>query len=241
MDKLRYFTVFNVIAFGSIQTLEHSISPLISATDGLESLKQQIFTKINEKPINASPDILRSLDFDAYEKARLGYHSVGVSLIICFSELIKKIADDRAATNNHFGLPVQKSYDFYKFGPKFGEIYWAEGVVCASNYVRHDDEWQRLVTPISKKEDGINFNLSYEGIDWNSELTNFPADAKRNATTIASLGVPHEIFLKNHSKAGFEIAHALSLFNKTEALALFDEWVTEVVTDLQRALEINPQ
>ena len=124
-------------------------------------------------------------------------------------------------------------------GPKIGDVFWADGVVCASNYVRHDEEWKRLINPKSKTDSGVDFNLSYDGIDWPAEIAKFSGDAKRNATTIGGLGVSYETFLKHHSTAGFEIASALFLFNKEKGLAYFDEWVTEVVKNLQNVLDIK--
>ncbi|MBX2989135.1 MAG: hypothetical protein KF802_14690 [Bdellovibrionaceae bacterium] len=239
MDKQRYFTIFSMIAFGSRDTLEHSISPLIGTLGDLDSLKEKILSDLKEKPVEAPEEILKSLDFEAFEKARLGYHSVGVSLIICCSELIKKIAGDRASANKHFGMTSQKAFEFYRLGPRINCVPWAEGVVCASNYVRHDDEWQELVNPISKKEDGVSFNISYKDLNWDEQVATFPEDAKRNVTTLKSAGIPYESFLKHSSMAGFEIAKVLSLSEKEKTLALFDEWVTAVVKDLQNNLGIK--
>lgn len=239
MDKQRYFAVFSIIAFGSRDTLEHSMSPVIGTFGELDRLKEKILSDLKEKPVDASEEILKNLDFEAFEKARLGYHSVGVSLIICCSELIKKIAGDRASANGHFGMTLQKAFEFYKLGPAINGVPWAEGVVCASNYVRHDDEWQELVKPISKKEDGVSFNISYKDLNWDEQVAAFPEDAKRNVTTLKATGIPYESFLKHNSMAGFEIARALFLSEKEKTLALFDEWVTAVVKDLQNNLGIK--
>lgn len=239
MDKLKYFTVFNLVAFGSIDTLRHSISPLIGTIGGLEELRKKIFSDLKERPIDASPDILANLDFDAFEKARLGFHSVGVSLIICFSELIKRLADDRASATNFFGPKPLKSFEFYKIGPRVKDVSWAEAVVSASNYVRHDDEWQNLVKPASKNEGGISYNLSYKDINWEKEVESFPPDAKRNVKCIGQAGVKYESFLKHNAIAGFEIAMALELFDEGKALKHFESWVTDLMRGLQESLGIS--
>lgn len=239
MDKIKYFTVFNIIAFGSVDTLRHSISPLVGTIGGLEDLRTKIFTNLKEQPVDATPEILANLDFEAFEKARVGFHSVGVSLIICFSELIKKLANDRAAATTLFGPNPLKSFEFYKIGPKIKDVHWAEAVVSASNYVRHDDEWQNLIKPTSYNEGGISYNLSYNGVDWERAVESFPPEAKRNVKCIGQTGIKYESFLRYNSIAGFEIANALELFDKDRALGHFEGWVTEVTKNLQQSLKIK--
>lgn len=236
MDKSRFFSAFSIIAFGSRETLRHLVAPLVGATVGLESLS----AKPEQAPVDASSDIFEKLDFDVYENTRLGYHSLGVSLIICFSELIKHIANNRGSANGHFGLKKQNDFEFHRLGPKIGSVfYWAEGVVSAGNYVRHDDEWQKLINPITKKADGVDFNISYDGVNWIEEVAKFDDRTKKNVTIINGIGVKFETFLRHNSMAGHEIALALSLFEMDQALRFFDEWVTAVVRELEQALDIN--
>lgn len=239
MNKLRYFTVFSLIAFGSRDTLDHSITPLIGTISDLNELKTKMMEKVKDARAVTPEEILETLDLEAFEKVKLGFHSVGVSLIICCSELIKKISDDRASTNHHFKLEPQKAYEFYKLGPQINEVPWADAVVCASNYVRHDDEWQSLISPIKKIEDGISSNISYCDIDWESQVSCFPSDPKRNVTTLKKVGIPYESFLKHQSIAGFEIAKTLGLFDKDRVLNLYDEWVTAVVANAGKLLELE--
>ncbi len=240
MDKRRYFTVFSLIAFGSRETLDHSITPLMGTISDLNELKAKMIEKVKDTRAAAPEEVLKALDLETFEKVKLGFHSVGVSLIICCSEIIKKISDDRASTNHHFRLKSQKSFEFYKLGPKINDIPWAEGVVCASNYVRHDGEWQTLIKPTAKQEeDGVYFNISYENIDWAEQVKTFPEGAKRNVDIIRAVGVPYEVFLKHHSMAGFEIAKALHLFDRDKVLDLFDQWITTVIDDLQNHLGVK--
>lgn len=240
MNKMDYYTIFSIMTFGNIGTLEHATSPLLNAIPQLEELKEKIFESVKEKNIKISPEVLTELDFNSFEKARLGYHSIGVSLIICYSEMIKKIASDRKTGDHHFCKDHRQIGDFYKLGQRVGNAFWAEAVVAAGNYVRHDEEWQSFIKPTAaKSEGGISYGLSYDQVNWNDEVEKISdSRAKRNIKTLGDAGVGFDVFLKINKLAGFEIAATLHLFDEKVGHSLFESWVDAIMLDLRQDLNI---
>ena len=203
------FKYFNRLIF------EAEITLLIEAVNNLSS--NDILNSINAYP-DDSFNYMFSLD--KVTVRNLSLEGVGAGIIISIDNSLKSYI-------TYLGkqLKIDKS-NFYDLGPKIGNGFWVNYINCASNYVRHGNEWVSVI----RRKLGENKNGDFTSINYNiDELEKkvFPLDRRdsdRNFRTILDLGFELENFIAGDPRINWEICQKLFLTRIVDVIRHFENY-----------------
>mgnify|MGYP001565081802 CR=1 FL=1 len=107
----------------------------------------------------------------------------------------------------------------YDLGGKIDGVSWARGVLAASNYIRHHQEWD--YPEYERRE--INGKKCFLKKD--VKIEDITGHAKYNVETLFNLGFPVPEIVKSNQDISFRFADKLELGSKEKTLQMITSWI----------------
>ncbi len=156
---------------------------------------------------------------------------LSISLIMTISGEVKRVADLCSKIFKIYG----KQWDMFKvyeLSPNVRQTTWAEGVVAASNYVRHEDEWHLL--PVTRTEDG-----KFRGLDALRALEdNKNFRAIKNLKTLKLLGIQPERIVFEQADVSTELVEILNLDSSSSVVQIIQEWSAQLYKKALKVIKL---
>lgn len=206
-NAYKYRTEKNALAQAIIIVVSKYLDSKIQGAIGLYRFKKKVPTRKKK--------VQRDLYSKEYKKV-----SIGIKIY----EIQKTKEDDFKALK----------YKLYDLGTMASAgISWARGVIAASNYIRHHQEWNYPEYQQIKVGEELMFKkneYSLKDIDMYSKST---------VESLSLLGFPIVDIIKSNADMSYKIVDKLELGSKVKTLKMIQEWLEAVENYIKADLAID--